>query len=491
MGKLPIRKINDRRIALTSYYSKIFVERSNKKVNDYGQWLRDSISAINLDSEDNSVTLLQQTNEFDNTFMCPRVYSLLSMEFKSFTLVPKRYPKSVGQLTYEINLAHAKRKELFGEESIKLYETDGSVILGKDTHGGYLVADKDSSLYHAKNGDLIPLGTIESLLDLDESKAPVEFAEVKILGRFIPVGLVLGYELGLDKLIKLLKIDVRRVPVGTRVNLNPHEYMLVFNDETLVFNKDDKFASLILSGFNAYKKTIREYNVHEFNSRGVYLNVLESLGISHRYLREIDSLYQLFIDPITRDLLIEMKEPTTFRGLLLRSCELLQYDQHPDELDSSYMRIKGYERIAGTVYTEITKAIRAHSGRPGKSKLPIDINPYQIWTAVSTDSAKVQISEINPIVDLQNKEAVTFSGTGGRNSRSMVKRTRAYHENDLGTISEATVDSSDVGVNIYTSANPKFSSVRGISKRYNKSKDGLASLVSTSAMLAPAVTHDD
>src|SRR5690606_12478150 len=105
-----------------------------------------------------------------------------------------------------------------------------------------------------------------------------------------------------------------------------------------VFNKDDAFASMILAGFNSYHRTIREYNVHEFNARGVYLNVLESLGISHRYLREIDRLYQLFIDPITRDLLIEMKEPITFRGLLLRSCELLQYDQHPDELDSAYMR---------------------------------------------------------------------------------------------------------------------------------------------------------
>lgn len=488
---LPIRKINDRRVALTSYYSKIFVERSAKKVNNYSQWLRDSISAINLDKEDRSVEELYFSKEFDNTYMCPRIYSSLSMEFKSFKLSPKNYPRSVGKRTYDVNLSHSKRKELFGEEAIKTYEVDGSIILGIDEHNEYLIADKDSSLYHGAKGNLIAIGTMESILELDSSKAPIEFAEVKVLGRMIPVGIMLGYELGLEKLIKLLKVEVRRVPVGTRVNLMHHEYAIVFNDETLVFNKDDSFASMILAGFNAYHRTIREYNVHEFNSRGVYLNVLESLGVSHRYLREIDTLYQLFIDPITRDLLIEMKEPTTFRGLILRSCELLQYDQHPDELDSAYMRLRGYERLAGTVYTEITKAIRAHAGRPGKNKLPIDLNPYQIWTAVTTDSAKVQISEINPIVDLQDKEAVTFSGSGGRTSRSMVKHTRAFHDNDLGTISEATVDSSDVGVNIYTSANPLFTSVRGISRKYNKNKDGLTSLLSTSALLAPAGTHDD
>lgn len=488
---LPIRKISDRRVALTSYYSKIFVERSSKKVNDYGQWLRDNISAINLNKEDVSVEELYYSNEFDNTFLCPRIYSILAMEFKSFRLTPKNYPKSVGRVTYDVNLSHAKRKELFGQEILDTYETDGNIVMGSDGRGGYLVADKNSSLYHGRNGDLIAIGTMETVLELDSSRAPVEFAEVKVLGRMIPVGIVLGYEMGLEKLIKLLKVEVRRVPVGTRVNLLPHEYALVFNDETLVFNKDDTFASMILAGFNSYHRTIREYNVHEFNARGVYLNVLESLGISHRYLREIDSLYQLFIDPITRDLLIEMKEPITFRGLLLRSCELLQYDQHPDEIDSAYMRTKGYERFAGAVYTEITKAIRAHAGRPGKNKLPIDLNPYQVWTAITTDSAKVQISEINPVENLKQQEAVTYAGSGGRTSRSMVKRTRAFHENDLGVISESTVDSSDVGVNIYTSANPNFTTVRGISRRFNKNKDGMSSLISTSTLLAPCSVNDD
>lgn len=488
---LPIRKISERKIALTSYYSKTFVERSAKKVNDYGQWIRDHVSNINMDREDHSIEELYHANEFDNSFMCPRIYSTLAMEFKSFKLTPKNYPRSVGKTTYDVSLSHFKRVSLFGQDIIDTFETDGSIVMGTNGHGGYLVADKNSALYHGQDGNLIAIGTLETILQLDSSRAPTEFAELKILGRMIPIGLVLGYEMGLEKLIKLLKVEVRRVPVGTRVNLLPHEYAIVFNDETLAFNKDDTFASMILAGFNAYHRTIREYNVHEFNSRGVYLNVLESLGISHRYLRELDSLYQLFIDPITRDLLIEMKEPTTFRGLLLRSCELLQYDQHPDELDSAYMRTKGYERFAGAVYTEITKSIRAHAGRPGKSKLPIDLNPYQVWTAITTDSAKVQISEINPVENIKQQESMTYAGSGGRTSRSMVKRTRAFHDNDLGVISESTVDSSDVGVNIYSSANPTFTTVRGIARRFNKNKDGLTSMVSTSALLAPCVSNDD
>ena len=496
---LPLFKVSPSRVALTSYYGKTFVDRSKKKVNDYGQWIRDQVSAINLSNDDHSVEELYHSIEFDNTFMCPRIYSILSMEFKSFKLRPKAYPRIVGQTTYEINLNHKKRLELYGADAIKDFEIDGSIIIGQNDTGGLLVVDKNDAFYHVQTsshdksqvGNLIAMGTIETLLELDESKAPVEYAELKVLGRTIPIGVILGYELGLEKLIKLLKVEPRRVPVGTRVNLIPQEYALVFNDETLVFSKDDAFSSMILAGFNEYHRTLREYNVHEFSQKAVYLNLIESVGMSHRYLREIDNLYQLFVDPITRDLLIEMKEPTSFRGLLLRSCELLQYDQHPDELDGRYMRVRGYERFAGAVYTEITKSIRAHSGRANKSNQQIDLNPYQVWMAVTTDTAKVQISEINPIEDLKNQEALTFAGSGGRTSRTMTKHTRGYHPNDRGIVSEATVDSSDTGYNTYLSANPLFTSVRGISKPYSRNRDGLTSLVSTSALLSPSVTKDD
>lgn len=502
MGEVPIRKVSPDKIALTSYYGKTFVSRSSKKVNDYGRWIRDNVTTLNLDKESNTVKELNQSSEFDNRFLCPRIYSILAMEFKSFELTPNTYPRGIGLKKFQINLNHGKRLELYGAKNIKLYEKNGAIIIGNTNKNGLLIVDKLNAFYYVEGfptddttksvpNKLIPMGSIEDLLGLDLNKAPIDFADIKILGRQIPVGVILGYELGLTKLMKLLKLTPRRVPVGTRVNLIPSEYALVFNDETLVFSRDDTYASIILAGFNAYRKTIREFNVHEFDTNAVYFNLIESVGLSARFLREIESLYQLFIDPITRDLLIEMKEPTSFRGLLLRSCELLKYDQHPDEMDGRYARIKGYERFAGIVYTELTRAIRIHNSRTGKDRLPIDINPYQVWTAITTDRAKIQISDINPIENLKNQEAVTFIGSGGRTSRTMVKRNRVFDENNKGVISESTVDSSDTGVNVYTPANPLFTTVRGLTKPYDKNKDGLTSLVSTSAMLSPSVTKDD
>ncbi|WP_233874319.1 hypothetical protein [Paraburkholderia adhaesiva] len=494
-GDLPIRKIGPGRVALTSYYGKVFVSRSTKRVNDYGVWLTNAIMAAGLDVHGGPdgglhagpITQMHTAPVFDNLFACPRLYSTLAMSFRSFALGG-----------FEWNFDHTRRETLYGTDTLKRYEqgrdvNPGTIVCGQSLTDPAVLAvmDAHGALYALRDGKPEALPGFEAMLQLDTSKAPVEFVEVMVLGRTIPLGLVLGYEMGLTQLMMLLRVSPRRVPAGQRVNLQPTEYALVFADETLVLAKAHAFASLVLAGFNEYHRSIRTFNVHEFDRRGVYLNVLESGGQSQRYLREIDLQYKLFIDPITRELLLEMKEPTDYQGLLLRACTMLLSDHHPDELDSSWMRVKGYERMAGAVYSEIVRAIRIHNGRPGRNRLPIDLNPFQVWKSVTQDPAKIQISEINPIQNLKEMESVTYTGVGGRGSRSMTKHTRAYHPNDMGTISEATVDSSDVGINTYTSADPQFTSLRGLSRRYELGKTGATALFSTSALLAPAADRDD
>lgn len=491
-GDLPIRKIGPAKVALTSYYAKTFVTRSSKKVNDYGEWITNIITVKGLDLEDTSVTNLSPANAFNNDFPAPRLFSAMAMKFRNFQLTPRNAPNGMVGVSYFIDLDTRNRQAQYGEEALKTYEKDGFIILGKTEGEDYLIIDKNDALYNGRGGQLTDLGTIEELLDIDSSRAPVEFAELKVLGREIPIGILLGYEMGLDNLMKGLGVEPeRRVPAGQRVSLEPHEYALVFADETIVLSRDDREAAMVLAGFNAFHKAIRQYNSYEFDRRGVYLNVLETTGASGKYLREVDMMNNLFIDPITKELLQQMKEPTSFRGLLFRACEMLLVDQHPDELDSAFMRTKGYERMAGAVYTEIIRAVRGHAGMPGKSKKPIDLHPFAVWNAISQDSSKIQSVETNPIQDLKEQEMMTYSGTGGRSSRSMTKHTRVYHPNDMGVVSESTVDSSDVAINTYTSADPQFTSVYGLARRYEVGKTGATALLSTSALLSPSADQDD
>lgn len=478
-GDLPIRKIAPTRVALTSYYGKAFVNRSKKRADDYGYWLQNRFMEKLHDAADTELSQVGLANVFDNALESPRTFSAMSMFVSSFAC------KGIN-----FSFDHEVTKATYPEAVLAKFETDGSLVVGQ-TSTGYVVMDKFSTLY-LLNGDVLePIGSLENFLGIDTSKSPMEFASLSVYGKDVPVGVILGLQMGFEKLMRLLKLEPRRVPAGTRAGITSDEYALVFSDETLVFPKDDRFASMVMAGFNDYEKALRLFSVYSFDKRGVYVNLLETAGLGARYVREIDLMHQMFIDPITKDLLIEMREPTTFQGLLLRSCEMLMNDAHPDELDPAYMRIKGYERLAGAVYTELVQAVRGHNGRMGKANAALEMNPYAVWKRVSEDPAKNQVSEINPIEALKEVEAVTFAGTGGRSKRSMTKHTRAFHQNDRGIISESTVDSSDVAVNVFTSADPHFTSLRGMGRPFVDGESGATSLLSTSALISPASDKDD
>lgn len=231
--------------------------------------------------------------------------------------------------------------------------------------------------------------------------------------------------------------------------------------------------------------------MREFESPVTYAMILENRGIGSRYVRELDMLVELFIDPITLSILKDRNEPVTFLGLLLRSNQLLLDDYHKRAQDLSEMRIKGCERIPGMVYTQLVKSVRDFKSRNLRGKSKIEMSPYAVWSEINDDSAKQLVQEINPIETIKQYESVTYVGVGGRSKESMSRSTRVFDETDLGTISEATVDSGDTGVNFSTSASPLLTSVRGLTEPLDYNKHGPANWMSTSAMLSVGANHDD
>lgn len=477
---IPIRKIAPNRVALTSYYGKTFVNRSEKRVNDYGAWLQNKINNAVIDGNTNIIAAYP-ANVFNHEVITPRAYSSISMSYRK-----------IDVSGFELYFDLVERTKQFSSELINRLEKNGSIILGKHKDGRIAILDTNNMVNIAfPSSDPEVVSSIEEFLGFENKTPPIEIAEARVFGMNIPVGLVLGYLYGLDKLLTMLKVSPRRVNTGSRLNLQDYEYAVSFSDETLVFNRDDELAKLVIGGFLDYDKAIKSYSVYQFDKRAVYLNVLESKKITTRYLREIDLLDKLFVDPITESILKEMNEPVTYRGLLMRSCELLLTDSHPRLLDLNFQRIRGYERVAGAVYSELVNSIRDHRGKLGRSNAAIDLRPFAVWKKVVADPAVKITEDINPINTLKEIEAVTFSGEGGRSSRSLTRASREYDKNDIGVISESTVDSSDVAINVYTSANPNFSSVRGLTNRVKPEDIKSTQLFSTSALLAPGSDMDD
>lgn len=478
---LPIRKVKPSKVALTSYYGKLFVERCEKRVFNYPAWLKSKVNAIETgELKDTQVTHVNPGSSFDNHVKFPRAFQILSSAFRSITVRGYVINFDRKRAVVDLNLHHVKE-----------YEKNGWMVLAsKDSLS--LILDAESNWYVYNGHELTVIGSTEEALGLPSNmEPPMEYSLLGLYGKAIPLAYIFGYFYGLDKLMAVLKVKPRRVPVGTRVGLVDGEYEIVFKDQTLVFDKKDTKAAMILFGLREFHKELKKYEISYFNKPGVYVNILEANKISNRYIKELQLVRKMFVDPITRDLLIEMKEPTDFLALLFRSNELLLSEEHPDELDAAQMRTRGYERMAGAVYQEMVKSIRTHQLKVNKKTSSVEMNPYAVWRSVVQDPTVMVVNDINPIENLKQKEALTYVGSGGRTGRTMVATSRMYHKNAMGVVSESTVDSGDVGVTIFSSANPKFNSIRGTTSRYDKEKDGATSLLSTSALNSAGSTNDD
>ncbi|WJJ55175.1 RNA polymerase beta subunit [Xanthomonas phage RTH11] len=486
-GDVPIRKLSPSRVALTSYYNKVFISRSEKQISNYPGWLTNQIAAMAMDEDNGTIDHAMLADVSDTEIRTPRIYSILASRFRSFHLY-----EGDNAYVYEFFLDYHARKAQFGAERVEAIEKDGLLVIGKaQASGNLLVVDNTNTIYEAQGLELKTLGSIETMIGTLSGKPPAETAEIRIFGKQVPVGLFLAYHLGITKLFELLGVTPRKVPTGTRAYMNGDELAIRFEDEMWIFPQDQGMRTLILAGLASYDKITRNYSSHLFDRKDIYLPVLEQSRVGVRYLREMDLLVELFVDPITEDILKEMGEPTDFISLVLRACQLLETDWSPAETDMAYMRIKGYERFAGALYAELVKAIRQQRARGSIANAKIDMHPDAVWIGVSLDPVKKAVEESNPVHNAREREEVTYSGVGGRSERSMVGRTRVYHPNDLGVISESTKDSAQVAITTFMPADPTLLNVRGMARRFDPEKDGITSVMSTPALLSPAADRDD
>lgn len=481
---IPYRKVNSAKVALTSYFNKTFVMRSDRADNDFDIWLSRQITSRATDPTNDTVTNPKFSELDQSAYHLPRIYTALGKTFSGFD-------NGKNHLYFD----YAKRIDYFQSKfniSVEDYEQPGYVMAGIN-EGEPILVDNAGTFYllESSTRELEPMGTIVELLGLNLTKAPIEAINMSVSNKELPIGLVLGYHKGLNNLIAELGVEFVAHQRGTKIVVSPDEFTLAFADQILVFPRSNYKAQLVLGGLKRYHQSLRSFTRHDFDSKDVYYRILEAAGLSARYLRIVDSLFAMWVDPITLKILQEMDLPETYEGLLFKAIEDLQTDWSPGEVDGAYMRYRGYERMAGTIYSSLTAAVRKFNAREGSSDQQIILDQHEVWRRVAQDPTVAQVEDSNPIANIREQEAMTYRGDGGRGTVSMVARTRIYGEADVGVLSESTVDSGAVGVIAYLSPDANIDSVFGTTRKFNKETDGPGKMISTSSLLAVASMNDD
>lgn len=473
---MPIRKISDTEVALTSYYSKLFVRRTPRAAFNYERWFKNKVTEFGIDSDNIAITNLRLNNVFDPSVSVPREYSMVAKSISSFDT--PEYSLFFDYNNLETNFKNLKEVE------------KGFIPVGykKDNPDSLVLMNKETGLIKQNGSDI----TLLELIGLAGDKVPPhDYAEISIFGKPIPLVYLLAYQVGFGNLLKTTNTQFERLTQVPKEMLNTH-LIIRFKDEVIAIPNSDKKGCLLFSGMNRFKNDIKSKSIYSFDDKEVYSIVFENNRVDLRFLKECATLFPMWVDHITHGILLEMGEPTDLVELLIRACELLLTDEHLPQMDSTQMRIRGYERFSGMVYSELAREVRSFNFKPNRKDKTYSINPDAVWYAIRTDNSVTQVQECNPIHSLKEQEALVFTGEGGRSNVTMTAESRKFNKSDMGIVSEATVDSQLTGVVTFLSASPRFNSMYGTVTPVDPSKElPAASLVSTSMLLLPGADIDD
>ena len=166
---LPIRKISNIKVGLTSYFGKLFVTKATYKKDDYGFWfqkqlmikyeedvkLKDIVS-ISIDNRDCEV---------------PNMYGNIARYIKGF-----RYGNKV------FYFEHKTRKTLIKGIDLAKVEKNGVTLVGAEGSTP-IVISVDNRLFKYNSGKYNEIDDFITMLSFDKAKAPVEYINVKLFKR--------------------------------------------------------------------------------------------------------------------------------------------------------------------------------------------------------------------------------------------------------------------------------------------------------------------
>jgi hypothetical protein len=484
---MPIIKLKPDVVNLTSYYpNKIYANRSAYAVFNYSKWIIKQI--LNNSVEGGIISRVTYGITIVNDTDLPREYSAIMNTLNSFVInstitgVPK---------DYYFYFNYNRLDKLFSVDQIKDCGEQNLVPCGYDVvdsiNTNLLAMDEDGIVYVFDKG-FTALGALTKFIDPNMKEGIPEYVEMDLLNCKVPIIFVLTYLFGFDKLLRKLNIDFTVVAVNTKVEHERNQLTLKFKDGIYVLHNVDKKKRLLFNGFYVLRNNLSKLKGNDFNNPRLYTSLLSGLDITLYHLREIKLLNAMFIDPITMEI-IEREYPNIdFYKLLLITVDLLATDKMPI---SNPTRFKGYERLVGFLYKEMVNSLRIYNRQGSVANKGISVNPRDVLLKIINDQSNAIIEQSNPIHELKEQEAYTHTGAGGKKVITMTKKTRSYNHSDIGIVSESTPDSSKSAVRAFLTANPNIVDLRGTTREYNPNTDGASSIMSTTAVLAPMITHDD
>ena len=477
---LPICKVAEDRVSLSSNYNKALVSRVGTKAHSLSEHIKRLL-------EKSEKVKYKKTHLTYPTTTLPYAYTATALTAETIEVDDIKFT-----FNYEERFPSEEQQPLIEKKEKALGV--GSVYIG--TKG-------DNDCYLLISGKLVEINQDKqvnesTLLDvlyaaIDDVKMPrlKEWANVTLLNTKLPIMFVLSYRFGFRYMLKYLNCTFSTYPLtgGIRPTLSATDIKFVFEDGIVVVEKPTVLQQLIVSGMLHYD--LRDFTIEDLDVKDAYFDLIQQRKLSINYLRGIDTMFELFLDPITIDVLRQMHEPTNLKDLLIRAVTLITTEDHDEAAANANFRYRSYERVNAIVYKQMARAMSKKLANKNSTKVKFSISKYEVLSAISTDPLMENVDILNPIGAIKSKTRYSHLGDGGRTKDSMVIRDRRYTKDSIGVVSEAAPDNGDVGITGYLTVNPNIVNLRGIAVGVEPDKVEPAQAVSITAMLFPGANMND
>lgn len=483
---IPVLKINNNTVIVTSNYNKITVSRYDTK------------SLVDLSA---LVKVISKQDKKDGTNPYVKVGSSVranskyvsTIEFDEFA--KRWFSFRIPDHDFEILFNRDQCLKAYKFVTVQQNEfccgmmDKVPIVLNTDTGLTRQGISLTSTILNA-----LPLELQQAYQKIKPGKVSM-YTTIKI-GGTVPLGAAVAAWEGLSSLLKASGAKYQYV--DKRFS-DPGYIVIPFKDRNLAIQNTIQ-NQLIFNGF--YRFNTRAYNLADFErpimqTNSIYVDIFNNHFFKqYSQLTTFITYYNFFMDAITYDVCNHYNIPNTLVGILIYSSNLLADNNFSSELNSSLYRIRCSEIIPAMIHYELAVAVSNYNNRLGsRSRMnKLTFNENKIINDLINTETVSPMSALNPMVELNARELVSKKGFKGVNeNKAYSQDRRTYDESMIGKMALSSPNNATVGINRQMVIDPKIESVRGytstqgIDGNYNDLQ-----LASFSELLTPGtITRDD
>ena len=483
----PITKIGPDTVRLNSNYNRYLIQRNTAVAHSIDQ----KITKL-LRKHSDRVSITSKNNDYKELTV-PYDYSAIGSKINTIVIDDGTY-KFIFEYSNRFN---DKFVDSIGLDYLKEIENNLNAV-----YIGYRSKTKIEYYFLKLDGSLVSIDKQEkniaytgTLLDkiceiLGERPTPLtEYITFETTSKILPIIIPLAYRFGLSNILTYLNATYDIVDINERISTTPSDIVIKFKDKKLIFKRYPTLVSLIVAGLSEYD--LRNINLEEMDSPDIYFSLIQSKGLSPHVIKSIDNYFDLFLDPMTKDVLLRMGEPTNTKDLLIRGVQLLVTTDHKAVASATNYRFRSYERIPAIIYNTLATNFANYRAKAAGTKDTFSISEFEVYQNILKDPLLETVDVINPINDIKYMCEYSHVGMSGRTQESFVVNDRRYEKDAIGTMSEAAVDNSKVGMNAQMPMNPSIINTRGMTAHVPSEDIKPSQLLSVTGLVMPGLTNDD